>query len=209
MKHNFFLALILFGCMLSLPVSAQENQTIFNSAGIKHSSGYGAVSNKFTTINGYFANMPEVYGGWFINRSFMIGLEGAATTNYIPVPLDKQDWNGTKMTYQYGQFGLMMEYVIASDRKVHLNLNLMTGTGFLLQYDRDDFSDWHFEDHDVNTHFFLVLEPGAQLEFNFLKWMRFSPGVSYRRVFNSQASGLSDNDLSGFSGNLTLKFGRF
>jgi hypothetical protein len=188
---------------------AQVNQTIFNNSGIKHSSGYGALGNKFTSINGRFTNMPEVYGGWFINRNFLLGIEAAASTNYISVPVEHQDWNGSKMTYQYGQFGLMTEYVTASHNKVHLNLNLVTGAGFILQYDRDNISNWHFDEHDPTTHYFFVLEPGVQLECNLLKWMRFSPGVSYRRVFGNQAPGLSDNDLSGFSGNLTLKFGHF
>jgi hypothetical protein len=209
MKHRVNFQLTLFVLLCSLAAGAQENQTIFNSAGVKNSGGYGALSNKFTTINGMFANLPEVYGGWFINHNFLLGFEGAASTNYIPVPIANQDWNGNKMTYQYGQFGLMTEYVIASHKKVHVNLNLVTGAGFILQYDRENLSDWHFEDHSANTHFFMILEPGVQLEFNLLKWMRFSPGVSYRRAFNSGAPGLTDNDLSGLSGNLTMKFGHF
>lgn len=206
-RNSFFLLAILF--LPALVSKAQENQTFFNNSGVRHSSGYGAIGNKFTTINGHYANMPEVYGGWFINRKLMLGIEAAATTNYIPVPLEHQDWNGGRMSYQYGQFGLMTEYVVASDKKMHVNLNLLSGAGFLLQYDRDNLSDWHFDDHDVTTHYFVVLEPGVQLEFNLLKWMRFSPGISYRRVFGNKAPGLSDNDLSGLAGNLTLKFGRF
>ena len=209
MKHNISLSLTLIYFVLTNTSSAQVNQTIFNNSGVKHSGGYGAIGNKFTTINGSFGNMPEVYGGWFINRNFLLGFEAAATTNYIAVPLQNQDWNGNKMTCQYGQFGLMTEYVLASNKKVHLNMNLVTGAGFLLQYDRDNLNNWHFDDHDATTHFFVVLEPGVQLEFNLLKWMRFSPGASYRRVFGNQAPGLSDTDLSGLSGSLTLKFGRF
>ncbi|KAA0993142.1 hypothetical protein [Dyadobacter aurulentus] len=210
--------LLLFTFILSVVASdlalAQDNETIFTNSGIRRSGGYAALSNKFTRINGNFANMSEIYGGWFINRKLMLGVAGAATTNYIPVPLVNQGFPANKMTYMYGQFGLMTEYVVASTRKVHFNVNLLAGSGFTLQYDRREFDDWDFDDwdehdDDENANFFPVLEPGVQVEFNLLKWMRFSPGISYRQTFNAKGNGLSDKDLSNISYNLTLKFGFF
>jgi len=158
--------------------------------------------------------MAELYGGWFINQRFLIGVGAAATTNYIPVPALEQNFPARKMTYQYGQIGLMTEYVFASTRKVHFTANLLTGTGFTLQYDRRDFDDWEWDDwddrhDDDDVKCFFVMEPGVQAEFNLLKWMRFSPGVSYRKAFNAKGNGLTDGDLSNISYNLTLKFGRF
>lgn len=49
-------------------------KTIFNNRGQHASGGYGALGNKFTTINGNYANMAEVYGGWYINHRFLIGI---------------------------------------------------------------------------------------------------------------------------------------
>jgi hypothetical protein len=194
-------------------VYAQDNQTIFKNAGISRSGGYGAISNKFSTINGDFVNMPEVYGGWFVNRKFMIGFAAAATTNYIPVAEPFRNFPAKRMTYQYGQAGLMTEYVMASTKMVHFNFNLLTGAGFTTQYDRNNLDTWDFDDWDDDDHHkanvFFVLEPGVQVEINVLKWMRFSPGVSYRRTFGASGDGLSDTKLSNISYNLTLKFGRF
>lgn len=188
----------------------QENETIFRKPAIRQSGGYAAISNKFTTINGDFANMAEIYGGWFINRKLMVGLSAAGTTNYVPVPSPYINYAGRKVSYQYGQAGLITEYVVASHKKVHFNVNLMAGAGFIGQYDRHDFDEWEwdFDDHDDACAFF-VMEPGVQVEFNLLKWMRFSPGVSYRRAFGSKSPGLSDNDLSNLSYNVTFKFGFF
>ncbi|GGM92334.1 hypothetical protein GCM10010967_26880 [Dyadobacter beijingensis] len=206
-----FAIFIVLGTLTS--VFAQENETIFQNRGIWRSGGYAGISNKFTKIDGRFANMPEIYGGWFINQRLLIGIEGAATTNFIRVPELEQNFRARKMTYMYGQFGLMTEYVIASTRKVHLTANLMTGSGFTLQYDRRDFDDWEWDewddDHDENARCFFVMEPGVQVEFNLLKWMRFSPGISYRKAFNAKGNGLSDSDISNISYNVTLKFGRF
>lgn len=37
--------------------------------------------------------------------------------------------------------------------------------------------------HDEN--WFMSEEPGAQLEINLFRWMRFSPGISYRKTYGS------------------------
>lgn len=211
-KQITFLSLFLAFAAVDLSFG-QENETIFRHTGIRRSGGYAAISNKFTSINGNYANMPSIYGGWFVNRKFMIGLGAAATTNYIPVPNNLSNFPAQKMTYQYGQVGLMTEYVMASTKKVHVNFNLLTGAGFTLQYDRREVEDWDFDDWEDDDHqkanCFFVLEPGVQVEFNVLKWMRFSPGVSYRRAFGARGDGLSDADLSNISYNVTLKLGKF
>ncbi|GLU53616.1 hypothetical protein [Dyadobacter frigoris] len=199
-------------CLLSGYFSySQQVQTVFSGSKIKRSGGYAAISNKFTTINGDFANMPEIYGGWFVNSKFLIGAELAATTNFIPSP----NFNNSpdkKITYQYGQFGLMTEYIFASNKRVHFAVNLINGAGFTLQYDRKNWDDWDnddWNDNHTDAKFFYAIEPGAQVEINLLKWMRLSPGISYRKTFGAKGNGLTDGDLSNISYNMTLKFGRF
>ena len=198
MTIKSMLAAVLLLTLGHLSLQAQKNETLFKTNGVRKSGGYGAISNKFTRINGQFANINEVYGGWYVNRSFLIGIAGGATTNRIAVPDANKIWNGERMTYQYGQFGLMTEYVVGSTKKVHFAVNLITGAGFILQYYGSR-----------NPNFFFLMEPGAQVELNLTNWMRFSPGISYRRAFGSNSKGLSDEDLSGVSANITFKFGRF
>ncbi|WP_333819289.1 hypothetical protein [Ohtaekwangia sp.] len=191
---------------------AQDMQTVFKSGG--RVTGYGALSNKFTKINGRYANIAEVYGGVYLNRRFMIGLGGGAVTNNIPVPSEYSVVPGENLSYEYGQCGLVTEYVLGSNKAFHLVFHLFSGAGFTVQYNRynwdDEFNhnDWDKHDkHDEN--WFFVAEPGVQLEVNLFRWMRFSPGVSYRSAFGSDAAGLSDSNLSNMSYNVTLKFGRF
>jgi len=190
-----------------------EIKTIFRNNG--STGGYAAFSNKFTTINGDYANMVEVYGGWYLNHRVLIGIGGAATTNYIPVePQYSVNPNG-RMSYEYIQAGLMTEYVIASDHAVHLAFQVFAGGGGTLQYERpnwrdDDWDDWDdvdYYDHDED--FFYVLEPGVKIEVNVFRWLRFCPGVSYRLAYDSNSRGLSDDALSGTSVNMTLKIGKF
>ena len=105
----------------------------------------------------------------------------------------------------------MTEYVIGSGKAVHVAFQLFSGAGFTMQYERHRLSD-DFESHSDDVYdedFFFVAEPGVKLELNVFKWMRFSPGVSYRAAFNTNTAGLTDDSLSGTSVNLTLKFGKF
>jgi len=186
-------------------------KTIFRNSG--STGGYAAFSNKFTTINGDYANMVEFYGGWYLGHRILIGLGGAATTNYIPVLPEHSVNPNARMSYEYLQAGLMTEYVIASDQAVHVAFQLFAGGGGTLQYERTDWRDDDWDDninyHEHDEDFFYVLEPGVKIEVNVFRWLRFSPGVSYRIAYESKSKGLSDDALSGTSINMTLKIGKF
>lgn len=207
-KYTLLIAICLLG-FTSLKAQDNEVQTVFRGHNVSH-GGYGAITNKFTSINGEFANMVGLYGGWFINKKLMLGFGAAATTSFLPVPEQFSQYPGRDVSYEYGQVGFMTEYVVASNKSLHVTFNLLTGSGFTTQYIRypwDEYDYYNYNHSDSN--WFFVVEPGVQVEVNLLKWMRFSPGVSYRFVNNSKSPGLSDSALSGASVDLTLKFGKF
>jgi hypothetical protein len=211
------LPLISFLVIIAISAFGQEEghyiRTIFNNNGPRASGGYGSVSNKFTTINGDYANLVELYGGWYINHRFLVGVGAAATTNNIPVPVQHRTMPGLDLSYMYGQCGLMTEYIISSDRAVHIGLQLFTGSGFTLQYEREQVrDDTYWDEYEVTDHdenWFFVAEPGVKIELNIFRWMRFSPGVTYRLAYGSEGKGLRDEDIRGMSVNLGLKFGKF
>jgi hypothetical protein len=189
----------------------EEINTVFKSSPRARISGYGVISNKFTSIDGNYMNLSEIYGGVYLNRRVMIGVGGAASTNNLPVPDQFSSVEGRKLSYQYVQFGLYTEYVIGSNKAIHPVVHLFAGPGLTVQYDRHDWDDFDEMDEHENRdeNWFMVAEPGVQIEINVFRWMRFSPGVSYRMAFGNDASGLSDSKLSGMSFNASLKFGRF
>jgi hypothetical protein len=205
------LFMLLFACSICFGQDYQM-QTLFKGSH-RASGGYGAISNKFTEIDGHFANMVEVYGGWYVNHKFLIGISGAAVTNDIPVAAEYSTMPGVDMSYEYGQVGLMTEYTLWSRKAIHLSLQLMNGAGFTVQYMRhgwDEEEYWdNFEEYPHDTDWFFVTEPGISVEMNVFRWLRLSPGISYRAAFGSDAKGLSDDKISGTSMNLTLKFGKF
>jgi len=207
MKTRFFLTSA-FLLLIAFFCNAQEVQSIFS--GGRATGGYGAISNKFTYLGGEFANISEVYGGVFINRRWMIGLAFAGSTNDIRVPVEYSVDPINPMTYQYGQGGFKVERVFNSNRPFHFVLNLFSGVGFSAQYNRDE---WYYDYHQSasvhDENWFYVLEPGAQVELNLFRWMRLSPGVSYRQTYGSDGLGLSDGALSDWTYSVTLKFGGF
>jgi hypothetical protein len=54
-----------------------------------------------------------------------------------------------------------------------------------------------------------VVEPGLEVEINVTRFFKIGLGASYRLVRQSDLITVSDKDLSGFSGGLSLKFGKF
>jgi len=204
MKKNTILTLLIL--TVSVCAKAQEIQTVFKPG---RSGGFGAITNKFTTINGKYANMAGVFGGWYVNSKFLIGVEAEAVTNDLPVLPQHSTAPGVDMSYAYAQFGLATEYVMWSDKIFHVGMHVFTGAGFTGQYERAFDSDHNHGSSELDENFFTVVEPGVFMELNLMKWMRFSPGVSYRAAFGSDAAGVSDNSLSNMSYNLTLKFGKF
>lgn len=208
-KLNFLLAAVI--TFAAGKTFAQDDiHTLFRRA--HHQGGYGAISNKFTQIGSSYANLVELYGGWYINRNFLLGAGASASTNYIPVPLEFSADPARDLSYQYGQVGLMTEYVFGSNKTVHLAFQLFSGAGFTLQYERYNPHDYPYSGYAnqvYDENWFFVAEPGAQLEVNVFRWMRFSPGVSYRAAFGSRGMGVDDADLRQWSYNATLKFGKF
>lgn len=228
MKRQFNTIMMVSAVLLSTSLFAQETdteewgakkddhiQTVFKG-GARSIRGYGAITNKFTTIRGDYANLVGAYGGVFINHKLMIGVGAAAMTNTLKVPLQYSADPLRDLNYEYGQVGLVTEYVLGSNKAFHVAFNLFSGAGFTLQSDRDEWDhdnddfDWDDdEDESRDTNWFFVAEPGVQFEINVFKWMRFSPGISYRAAFGSDGLGMKDSDISNLSYNATLKFGRF
>jgi len=190
--------------------SQSDIQTVFKGSR-PHVTGYGVISNKFTNIDGKYMNLSEVYGGVYLNRRVLLGIGGAASTNNLPVPQQYASVEGRQLSYEYVQFGMYSEYVFGSNKTIHPVAHLFAGPGLTVQYDRNQWDEFdkieQKNKHDVN--WFMVAEPGVQIEINVFRWMRFSPGVSYRMAFGNDAAGLSDSKLSGMSFNASMKFGRF
>ena len=138
-----------------------------------------------------------------INHRFGIGAKGYGLVNEVPI----EGQQNTKL--KFGCWGGLLEYIVASDMLLHLNIHTMIGAGGV-RYDIIDYQTQapanpiNYSDDGV-----FVLEPGLDLILNVNKKFRIGIGAAYRYVNGVNYENLSNSDLGGISGQVVLKFGLF
>lgn len=183
--------------------SKPRTQTLFSSA-VRH-GGFGSLVYGVTTINGEAAFMRGTRGAWIIhfadNHAIQLGLAGYRTnTDVQPNRWDHEEIDEPKVRTNYG--GFEVEYVNRSHKLVHFSTQLLIGSGNVRYDDRD------LELNRTQDNYF-VLQPGVNANLNITNWFRISGGVYYRHAANVNLEGTSDSAISGITGLLGFRFGRF
>jgi hypothetical protein len=161
-------------------------------------TGYGSLDSKFTRLNDKDAVLIGAHGGVIFNSYFYFGLGayGLVTTNQLAgtEPARNLDMN-------MGYTGLMMGFNIMPKKVVHFSIPLFVGVGNLELEHNNVF---------VENSAFLVFEPGLHLELNVAQFMKIGLGAGYRFVNGTNLrNDLTDDDLSYWSGDFSLIFGKF
>jgi len=173
-------------------VTALERESIFNGEVVSH-GGFGGLSLKTTSLNGETEVMAGGKGAWLINHSTYIG--GAAYGT-------KDNLDNTNLEMGYG--GLLIGHIFKPSKLVHYNIELLAGGGGLgEQYEHRKDSDEYKGDA------FAFFEPGVNVSLALTKFADISLGASYRLVDGTNQDILSDSDLSGWSVNSSIVFGKF
>lgn len=198
-------------CMLTAHLITAQNQsaptgqeTLTNKFVITSSGGYGGPVVKFTGINQKFATFLGGYGGWFVNKQFMVGVGGYGLMGEH-LQVDEEDkvdigQPDRDLHYSVGYGGFIAEYTMNSDKLVHYTFNTLIGGGGVSQT---------LDDRDFASSRFFVFEPAANVEVNITDFFRVSAGGSLRLVAGASTPGISSGDLTGLAGVLTFKFGYF
>ena len=177
-------------------------KTISGSLG--HSGGFGALSFRSTKFRDETMVLAGVRGGWIINRTLAIGLEGHGI-----IPTAKYQGLSTFEAVAVGGYGgLFLEPIFFSNEVVHVTFPVSSGAGWLGYH--EDFDEGRFDDPDlIEGDVFWYVEPGANVEFNLARNFRLAMGVSKRFTQDLQ---LVDTDPKAFNKinyYLTLKIGSF
>jgi hypothetical protein len=198
-KTLFIFLILIFTAGISL----SQEKTILTS-NIEH-GGYGAPVIKGSAINGNFGLFVGGRGGWILNHTFAIGLGGYGLVN-------SNTWDNSfldvvpRLTMGYG--GLEIEVIINSDKIVHFTIHSLIGYGAV-----DYLDDDYLKEFSLNTwktaDAFFVAEPAFNVDINITTFFRLGVGVSYRYISGVELVGITNEDLSGFTGNLVFKFGGF
>jgi hypothetical protein len=189
----------------------QEIKTIFSQPA--KVTGFGALEAKYSKVNEQYGTLLGVNGGVIINRHFTLGLAayGLSSSNKVESNNPNQD----QFLYS-GYGGLLLGYNIFPKEIIHFNFPLLLGYGRFEVTDRDYFNDFvrneefNLDDRIEHSNA-LVIEPGVEMEINVAKFFRIGLGTSYRMVHGSTLSltQITDDNLSNWSTQVSLKFGKF
>jgi hypothetical protein len=181
----------------ALPGSEDEPQTIVGGQpeGQTIISGW-FVSPTFATTGwgGALAYSPGLRGGIYLNRRLAIGLAVNGLAN-------GDSHLGTNEGGNFGTYGgLLLQYVVQSNRLVHVTFESTMGDGRWCASDANS---------DCAGKRFIVFEPAANLELNVARHVRFTTGVGYRFAVAGSGDGPSSREMSSLVVRSGLVFGSF
>ncbi|MCU0378841.1 MAG: hypothetical protein MUC78_11355 [Bacteroidales bacterium] len=169
--------------------------------------GYGAFTTGYSEIKGRNAFEFGFRGMWVINHSIAMGFGGTGFANQAMY--NSTSGSDSFITGGYG--GFIIEPIVAPMYPVHIAFPILIGGGGISYVE----TDWdEFDNFVLGTDFFMLIQPGAEIELNVTRFFRIGLGASYRfpTDFNStttETPEMSPQDLKGFSYALSFKFGRF
>jgi hypothetical protein len=207
-----FMRHAIVGSILSLFLTAQafaqaaapsalqdsEPQTLSSgfSNGPMHVTGWFVAPTVGTTgFDGQLAYSPGLRGGIYLNHALAIGVTAQAIGSAASVY-----GHEVRNVGAYG--GLLLQYVVESNRLVHATFESTIGSGrwCVLISDKND---------GCSGREFLALEPVANLEINLSRHIRFATGVGYRFAIAGSGPGPSSRDMSSLVARSSLILGSF
>ncbi|MFZ4464188.1 MAG: hypothetical protein ACOYN5_10085 [Bacteroidales bacterium] len=190
--------------------SQPEYRTVFGRDGQTSHGGYGALTFSYAQIDGKDAFMAGFKGGWLIDHHFTFGLAGTGFVNNLQYQNIIVDNTTVSLAGGYG--GFLFEPVFAPFSPVHLAFPIIMGAGGIayVEYDPNwNNYDYYNEPKVWDANAFFIFEPGVEIELNVARFMRIAIGTSYRLTSKLYLMNTDSYALNGFSGNLSLKFGKF
>jgi hypothetical protein len=207
-----YLVIFLLTVLSVDPITAQD-ETLFNDE--IESGGYGGPICKIGQINGSTGIFFGGQGGWIINHSLALGGKGYVLAS----PMDIKNLQNISVGFACG--GVLLEYIIASSKLLHFNIECMIGAGGVYN-DVINYAQYH-NPIEYTGDAGLLLEPGFNLNLNITRYLRIAAGLTYRymngieydagapytNTIGNDYENISDSDLSGVSAQLVIKFGKF
>lgn len=189
------LALVLV-CLLTASACAYDRTLITDQTEV---DGYVAVTLKHIDFKNETGVLAGGRGVMIVNHSWGMGVGGYGTI-VKPSPENPEGLDHLKMAYG----GMFLEYIPWPHAIFHLSIPVLIGGG-QVQFEGDYIDPESGEDSDA----FFVAEPHLNLEVNITRNIRLDAGVSYRHVNGTDLTDMTDEDLSGVNGVISVKLGRF
>lgn len=189
-------------------VEQKKPRQMMTLTGPEHTGGgYGAFTAGYSTIQDRHAYEFGFRGMWVINHSIAMGFGGTGFANQAVY--NSVSGSDNFLTGGYG--GFIIEPIIAPMYPVHIAFPILIGAGGISYVE----TDWEeFDNFVMATDFFMLIQPGAEIELNVTRFFRIGLGATYRlptdfNATSAETPELSPQDLKGFTYSLSFKFGRF
>jgi hypothetical protein len=186
--------ILIAGFAIANTASAQAVETVFRNGGPKVRGAYGVVAQKFSSIDGQFANWLGGFGGVMFENGVMIGAGAFALLNGQSIDIENDRDTYRTLTYT----GLMAERTFQSAKAIHITANLLVGVAFIGEQNRLPGGGTY----SISSRGAFVTEPTLNVEVNLTQWFRTGVGVGYRWVADK-------GSYSAPSATFSLKFGKF
>ena len=180
-------SLILLFCFVLTYNANAQTETIFGYRGLRLTGAWGMTTVNLSAYDNDFYLYRGGAGGVEFNRSLLVGWGRQELREDVPI-------EGTTDDFTLRYDGLYLGFSPNSRRAIHPMVNFLVGGGRVRI--NDNVSDR-----------VLVLQPGAGLEINVLKWFRIGLEAGYRFVGNDDLADLDSEDLSSPYGQINFKFG--
>jgi hypothetical protein len=144
---------------------------------------------------------PGLRAGVYLNRRFAIG--GTMTV----LGLQESQFDDHRATNVGAYGGLLLQYVVQSNRLVHVTLESTLARGRWCT----EIGDGEQGTHDgCNGRSFVAFEPVANIEVNVARHVRVATGVGYRfAAATASGEGPGSDDMSGIVARTSLVLGSF
>lgn len=179
------------------------------SGSMSHSGGFGALSFRSSEFRDESIVMAGFRGGWIINRTLGIGVEGHGiipTAKFDDIRVNRE----VNILGGYG--GMFLELIFFSNQVVHVTFPVSAGAGWLGYHQIDDDNTMippPPTDNEVDSDVFWYVEPGADLEFNVSRNFRLAFGVSKRFTQDLELINTDPKAFDKLNYFITLKIGGF
>ena len=153
-----------------------------------------------TSFANTLAYSPGVRAGVYLNRRLAVGF----AVNGLGLQESHFEDHRASQVGAYG--GLLLQYVVQSNRLVHVNIESTIGSGRWCN-EVGDGKDGTRDGCDGRA--FLAFEPVANVELNVARHLRIATGVGYRFAAAASGNGPDSRDMSGLVARTSLVFGSF
>jgi hypothetical protein len=211
---KIYISLMLISCLAYVQAQDEDRtyqnedefKTIF---GGKSVGGYGGIGVGYTIIDDNSSVSFDARGGVILGHWFVLGVGGSAFVS----PYEYNTAHSTDINLSGGYGGFFAEIILLPKSKVHLSFPVLIGIGGAAVSTRLESNvSTDYTNSVEETSIFTVIEPSAELEFNFTRFFRMAGFFSYRYSTDLEFDNtyeITPDALISYSAGLRLKFGKF